>query len=380
VAAAGRARDGSLSFLAAPALALGYFVLERFHLVVQHWSRIREFEADRDSATLTSPEAAGRALLRHSAVVHLVDEVTQYAWANPDRVGEDLVPFLIDTAAQRGLDDPGEHLDAVVAHPTDSHPHSSERLAAFGVIPTPERIAAAMALPENGAERLYQYFADPAATGRAVTRGLLDVSQRSTLQQREALSAMASGVADEAVELYENTKPIAIMMFAIAVPLLAIAAWTFAFGLPGFGNETIILVAAFGLCGGFVALLGAQSLGRARTPAMRLFPDRIEHRHLDRPVYWAEVRDFSVANQAGTMVTSFLLKRSASFPKRIGGRGRIILNPGAWMLTIRSVPPQHYKARGYIDLIGRYADAAAARNALAQTAQSAHALSASGDQ
>ena len=83
------------------------------------------------------------------------------------------------------------------------------------------------------------------------------------------------------------------------------------------------------------------------------------------------MRDLSVVNQAGTMVTTFLLKRSAPFPKRVGfgGRGRIILNPGAWMVTIRSVPPQHYKSAGYIDLIGRYANAAAARNALAQPAE-----------
>jgi hypothetical protein len=164
------------------------------------------------------------------------------------------------------------------------------------------------------------------------------------------------------------------MMFVIAVPMLLgalwTALWTALFGLPGFGSEAIIAAIAFGLCGGFIFLLGLQSLSRARTPYLRLFPDRIEHRSLDRPIFWTDLRDLSVGNHAGTMVTSFLLKRSASFPKRkgFGGRGRIILNPGAWTLTIRSVPPQRYKAAGYIELIGRYADAAAARNALAQTA------------
>lgn len=379
VAAAGRARDGSLSFLSAPALALGYFVLERFHLAVQHWSRIREFEADRLSATLTSPEAAGRALLRHGAVVAVVDEVTNYAWTHPDRVGDDLVGFLLQTAAERGLDDPSEQEGAVMAHPTDSHPHNTDRLAAFAMTPTPERIAAARALPTDAHERLGQYFADVRAVCREVTGGLLAASQNSTTQRQETLSAMATAVGEEAVELYENTRPIAIFMFVIALPLLAIAAWTFVFGLPGFGSETIILVVAFGLCGGFVALMGWQSLQRARIPAIRLFPDRFEHRHLDRPIYWNEVRDLSVVNQAGTMVTTFLLKRSAAFPRRIGGRGRIILNPGAWMVTIRSVPPQHYKARGYIELIGRYADAAAARNALAQSAASTSALPVPGD-
>ncbi|QQR39916.1 M48 family metallopeptidase [Devosia rhizoryzae] len=367
VAAAGRARDGSLSFLTAPALALGYFVSDRFHLAVQHWSRIRELEADAKSATLTSQDAAGRALLRHSAVAGVIDDVVAYAWANPDRVPEDIVPFLLEAAGERGLDDPTPLLAQAIVHPTDSHPHSRDRLAAFGFSLDPQRVAAAVALPEDGHKRLASYFADPVAVSRLVTAGLVGASHRASTEHREALTATASAVGEEAVALYENTKPIAIMMFVIAVPMLALAAWTLAFGLPGFGSESIILTVAFGLCGGFILLLGLQAVQRSRTPFMWLYPDRVEHRHLDRPIMWSEVRNYSAVNASGTMVTTFLLKRSAKFPKCVGfgGRGRIILNPGAWVVTIRSVPPQKLKAKGYIELIDRYAQAAAAREALA---------------
>jgi hypothetical protein len=216
---------------------------------------------------------------------------------------------------------------------------------------------------------LGQYFADAGAVSHRVTGGLVAASRRSDADYREALSATAGAVGEDAVELTENTMPIAVMMFVLAIPMLAGALWTALFGLPGFGSEAWILVLAFGLCGGFIFLLGLQTLRRARTPFMRLYPDRVEHIHLDRPIHWADMRDLQVVNQAGTMVTTFLLKRTAPFPKRKGwgGRGRIIINPGAWIVTIRSVPPQRYKAKGYIDLIGRYANAAAARQALKQT-------------
>jgi Zn-dependent protease with chaperone function len=369
VAAAGRAQDGSLSFLAAPALSLGYFVADRFHHAVQHWSRVRELDADARSAALTSNDAAGRALLRHSAVSGLINDITQYLWTYPDQAGDDVVPLLLSAAEDRGLDDPAGLLGSAVAHPADSHPDNSVRLAAFGFAPTPERLAAATKLPADR-NVLSHYFADPAAVSRAVTTSLVAASSQSNQQHRDALQATASAVGEEALELFENTKPIAILMFAIALPMLAAAAWTALFGLPGFGSEAIIPVFAFSLCGSFIFLFGMQALRRAKTPYLRLFPDRLVHQCLDQPIHWSDLRDLTVINQAGTMVTTFLLKRSAVFPKRIGfgARGRIILNAGAGVVTIRSVPPRHYKAAGYIDLIMRYADAAAARNALAKTA------------
>ncbi|NGP17032.1 M48 family metallopeptidase [Devosia aurantiaca] len=369
VAAAGRAQDGSLSFLASPALALGYFVADRFHYAVQHWSRVRELQADAKSATLTSADAAGRALLRHSAISGLINDIIQYLWATPGQAQNDVVQLLISAAAERGLDDPSGLLESSVAHPADSHPDNRKRLAAFQFAVSSERLATAAKLPRDPAG-LFQYFADPYAISRTVTNGLTEASRQANQHHQETLQATARAVSDDAVELFENTTPIAILMFVIAIPMLAAAAWTALFGLPGFGSEAMILVIAFGVCGGIIFLFGLQALRRAKTPYLRLFPDRVEHINLDQPIYWGDLRDLSVVNQAGTMVTTFLLKRPALAPKRVGfgGRGRIILNAGAGAVTIRSVPPRHYRAAGYIDLITRYADAAAARSALAPTA------------
>lgn len=101
--------------------------------------------------------------------------------------------------------------------------------------------------------------------------------------------------------------PIAIPMFAIALPIMAAAAWATLFGLPGFGSEAIIVVFAFGLCGSVICFWGVQAIQRSNRPYMRLFPDRLEHQYLDQPIHWADLRDLTVVNQAGTMATTFLL-------------------------------------------------------------------------
>lgn len=362
LAAAGRAKDGSLSFIASPAIALGYFVAERFHHAVQQWSRKREFEADARSAELTSPDAGGRTLLRHCAINEPIDAVVAFAWEHPDRVPGSILPVLLDRAGE-GLDDPRRHLEGALTHPTDSHPPNSQRLEAFHFTLDTERVAAAMAVPQSF-DGLGQYFRDPDAIALRVSDGFVGVSRNSSAQQREALSQMASAVDGEAVALYENTRPIAIIMFVLAIPALLGAAWLFYLATSGgrmYGAFAILFMA----CGVFTAVIGFSTLRRGQKPFLRLFPDRVEHPNLDRPIQWADVMGMSVDNHVGTMVASFQFRRIDDMPKRKGGaRGRVIIKPAMRVITLRSVPPRQYKSSGYIELLHRYADAASARRLL----------------
>ena len=65
-------------------------------------------------------DAAGRALLRHSAISGLIGDVTQYLWTYPDQAEDDVVPLLLRAAEERGFDDPAQMLESAVAHPADS--------------------------------------------------------------------------------------------------------------------------------------------------------------------------------------------------------------------------------------------------------------------
>ncbi|WP_386849533.1 hypothetical protein [Devosia equisanguinis] len=97
-------------------------------------------------------------------------------------------------------------------------------------------------------------------------------SRQSSHTYRNTLQATASAVGDGALELFENPMPIATLMFAIALPMLAAAAWAALFGLPGFGSEAIIVVFAFGLCGSFICFWGCKRSSAAIGPICATSP------------------------------------------------------------------------------------------------------------
>lgn len=366
VAEAGRAKDGSLSFLASPALSLGYYVLERFHLTVQHWSRIREFEADAKSAHHTSKDIAGRALLRHGAASEVVDPTIAETWTNPAAAPADLVPLIIERARQSEAPAADFAMDQAMPHPMDSHPPNSKRLEAFGFPMTRNRLAEARTIPASEPSPLADYFVEPQTISSEVTEGFLHAAQRSVASQRDVLVSMAASVSQDVVELHENATPVALLLFGLAAIITGLAAWALVLGLMGSANESVYIGGGFVLVGLFFAVLGIRALARARKPFLRLYPDRLEHRHLDRPIKWSDLRSLSVANRTGTAITTLLLKHTVPFPKRVGGMGRVDLNPGGSMLTFSAVPPRHLKVQGYAELIYSYAEAAAARRALEQ--------------
>ena len=366
--AAGTTRDGTLALLVQPALRLALFALDQFHHAMQGWSRRREFEADAASARLVSPAAAAGAMLRHDAVRGLIDDVLDFAWAHPAEMPADLVAFAIDRAQRRGLDDPTGRFDGHTPHPTDSHPPTRERFAAFGVALSDRMIAEATAVP--GAEapaRLATYLADPAAISRDLSARFLARAVDAAAAERAGLEAQAAAVDDTAVSLYENTTPIAVLIFIIAAFHVGGGAALAALGVPGLDRETTTLVGmGFVAAGLAYVFFGLRALRRGRVPFLVLRQDALLHRHLDRPIAWAEVETLEVYDRAGSMVTGLLLHENAPLPRRTGGGRRVRLDPRRRLITFTAVPPRAFKVQGYAELMYRYHDADQVRRILAQ--------------
>ncbi len=171
VLAGGRREGRTLSLLVRPALRLGSFVIDRFHHVVQHWSRQREFAADAAGASATGMDAMAGALLRTAAADPVIEAVLAAAFAAPDAAPRDLVAATLARAAA-GLADPSPELKKGQPHPTDSHPPTIQRLRALGREPDGAALAAASAAP--GPADLGRFFADPAALCRSVTSDFLE--------------------------------------------------------------------------------------------------------------------------------------------------------------------------------------------------------------
>ncbi|MDF5818219.1 hypothetical protein P4054_25475 [Pseudomonas aeruginosa] len=79
----------------------GYF-LERFGLAVNHWSRLREFAADRRAAQLAGAPAMASALLRSAAAGAPIRAFLEHCLLAPARAPDNLVDAIHVYLGQSG--------------------------------------------------------------------------------------------------------------------------------------------------------------------------------------------------------------------------------------------------------------------------------------
>ncbi|AWN50082.1 peptidase M48 [Methylobacterium terrae] len=364
------ARERGALGLLGPSLRLGRFVMERFHLAVRHWSRVREFAADAAGARVTSTEAAARALLRSGAVSTRIAETLAAAAEAPDAAPPDLVAASLDRAVARGLDDPALHLEAEQAHPTDTHPPTRERVAALGQALDPDLLAAAgLTPPPHALGQLAAYFADPAGLCRAASADFLGAVRERDAAFRAHLEARAAEVGTEERVLRANYRPRGLVL-AVAGGLFAVAALGIAvFGIPGIlpREATVVLATALGiavLMGG----AGAFVLSRGEPVILVLRPEGLAAPGLDRTIAWDDIADLDLTGSQSGLVMRVLLPPAVPWPERRPGRPAAKLDPGRRIVTLPLPMPRGMNPQGFADLVATYQAAAQARSILAGNA------------
>ncbi|MGU1089687.1 M48 family metallopeptidase [Pseudomonas aeruginosa] len=206
-----------------PARLLAGYFLERFGLAVNHWSRLREFAADRRAAQLAGAPAMASALLRSAAAGapiraflehcllaparapdNLVDAIHVYlgrsgreappppgggvlpgrtgpgrrGWRPPGcpaRAPDNLVDAIHVYLGQSGLEAPAPGAEGLQVHPQDTHPPLGLRCTALGE--SFERTwagTAGRAVPTRPpSQALGVWFGAPLALSRALSADLL---------------------------------------------------------------------------------------------------------------------------------------------------------------------------------------------------------------
>jgi len=370
VVAAGTTSAGSLSLLTRPALRLGIFAMERFHHTVLHWSRLREFIADAAGASVTTPDAAGRALLRTAAVEARIDETLDAAFQAPGSAPADLVSATVAHAAVNGLDDPAACLEQRQPHPTDTHPPTRQRLAALGQEPDLAALTAAAAPPcPDAADRLAALFADPDGLCRTATADFLDLARARARAEHEALEEAAAAVDGVEQALHEDRRGTVAVALGMGTVFLLLGAALLLFGLHGLGVTERQVLGGFAVLSGVGLVGGGLVLLRRRpAPFLLLRRDALVLPALDRPIAWAHVADLDMVLDRGRVSTRLLLGPEAPFPVRGRGGRRVKLDPRQRIVTFTAGLPRGMKAQGYADLLGRYRTADAARRLLAAEA------------
>ncbi|WP_376095325.1 M48 family metalloprotease [Roseomonas sp. CCTCC AB2023176] len=357
--------DGSGSILLRPALQLGTYVLDGFHRAVRHWSREREFAADRAGAEVASPDAAARALLRTPAAAPVVGATLRRAAEAPDAAPANLVAATLE-AARAGLDDPSRHLEETQPHPTDTHPPTRTRLAALGRDADAALLAAASAPAEPG---LRAFLADPDAAGRAATEDFLTLVRRHEAEMRGELEAAVAAVEGGERSLQEHTRPGAILLGVMGV----------FFGAMGVGlgfvagvdaePEVAWGLAAFGIVGGLLLLwLAFVVWQRGDAPYAVLRADSIAIAGLSAPITWDSVMDVELAAMGQRVTTTLHLLPGATLPERTGGPRRAKVDRKRRTVILSAGLPKGMKVPEYAELIGSYRRAVMARRVLQQGA------------
>lgn len=356
-----------------PAAALGEYVLGRFDHVVKHWSRLREFEADKAALATEQPDALATSLLRTAVASEIVDAQLQAMAERPGDAPANLVGQTLQIAAQQGFIAPGRHLNDHQPHPTDTHPPTVQRIEAAGVT-VDDALLARAARPVDPGERAAAeaLFADWPGLCEAVTAQLRTIAVTQQRQRLAQVAQAAAAIGDTPVALYEARVRNLITLGVVALVCLGMGAglvWLVMTETsdPGDDTHTVLLsgAAAFAL-GGLAALVGVLRFARSREPFLVLTADGFSSPGFTGTVPWLGVAGVSVA--AGRAITTSLtLAPDQALPARTGRIWRLRTRRRRNALVLSGLTPRGMKPQAYLDLLQRYRRAALARAELART-------------
>lgn len=355
-AAARSSADG----LFQPAFLLAGHVLSTFERVVRHWSRLREFEADRASLRATGGgRGAATALLRIGVGGGIVANALQETYKHPQRADRDVVGAVLARAAALGFADPTEHLEDRQPHPTDTHPPARQRIEALGVAVDDALLAEASrpVRPEDLAF-IEGLFADWHGFRRALGDDLLEDAREHDQRLQAALEEAASAVAAE-VPVHERFAFVVGLLAAFGATMLAGGAF-FAWIVPGFaaGDTSDLWYAV-----GFAAVLGVGGLlllwaawGRYRRakvgPFIVVGTEGFRCDGVAGVVPWSAVDGVRVTT-GQRFVTTFHFEPSAPLPAKAGRRWYVKVNQRRRTLELHGYVPRGMSAQAFLDLLNR---------------------------
>ncbi|MFT0213033.1 M48 family metallopeptidase [Pseudomonas sp. F1_0610] len=288
---------------------LGLYFLEQFDFAVNHWSRIREFEADKVGASVSSTSAVSTSLLRISAVNEAIDAVFEQVYSGK-LATDDLLASVMHTLREKGVADAQQFLEAATTHPSDSHPQTQQRITALGESTTPELLAiASRPIDESDYSTIEHLFTDAKQLSMELTAALLNTVTEHKEQYTENLKSIISEVnAPAEVMLAESRRLFWVMavLGGFFCLVAIIAAITTMFSSPAM--HAIWL----GLLFGFVAYI---SRNRGKAPLLIFRNFQLESEYLAQPYPVYNIADYEITLSNGFYGVTFILAGDAQEPQ-----------------------------------------------------------------
>ncbi len=355
----GRQTGTGLDAVFQPAAILALHVLDTFSRVVSHWSRLREFEADRASLRVGRAQDAATALLRTGMAAGLVGATLQDVYGRPSRAGDDIVGAIAARAGAVGFSDAQRHLEDRQPHPTDTHPPTRQRIEALGVAVDDALLdAASRPLRPEDSTFVDRLFSDWTGLRRALGADLLAVAHAQD-QRLQATLEEAAGAVDADVPVHERAQ---LATLGLGVPGgILIAAGLFLTWVAlrsGWvpSHDAPVLIGTASLVGAFGAVFVAIAFLRYRRgqagPFLVVGPSGFRCLGIAEPVPWSAVEGIQVTvGQA--FVTTFRLNATAPLPERKGRPFSVAVNRRRRTLTLKGYVPRGMTAQAFLDLLNR---------------------------
>lgn len=297
VDAAADINSGLVGLVAKPAMMFGLYFLDSFDCAVQHWSREREFAADRTSAGIAGNEATALSLLRLSVLSLHVDQALDECWGKGGNVAGGVVGRVRELVRENGLGNPEEHLEETQAHPTDSHPATRQRLEALGVSVTPDLLARARSGEESPLLReLGLEEAEAALSASGGNRLRADLEAEFSLAAREAVGMCdmeeVAGWGTDSAVFHEDPQ--------WRVGGLAIGVGMFLLGV--FAAQRSVLAGIGGMGMGILGVWMLFSFGKRKTkPFMTMTGDGFSVGTTEQEIPWTAVADYGLSSFVSTI-------------------------------------------------------------------------------
>ncbi len=309
---ANEVQDYYSKVIMSPSVYLGIFFLEQFDFAVSHWSRIRELEADKAGASVSSPAAVASSLLRISAVSEVISETLGELYEGTLKT-DDLLPVVMARLRERGVPEAGQFLNEATSHPSDTHPQTRTRIEALSQDLSDELLAdASREVQSDDYANIADLFTDAKAISMMLTASLSGMVAEYTTQRTEALETMLheSDAADEVI-ITERRKMFR-MMFIFGLVVAA-----------GMGIATVKLGAedlvASGAVHGFWLLLLFWGVAfmyrdRGKAPLFAFRHGQLVSEKLTQPYPLHYIVDYDIAETSGVATLTLHVADGAPAP------------------------------------------------------------------
>ncbi|MEY1422651.1 M48 family metallopeptidase [Morganella morganii] len=309
---ASEVQDYYSKVIMSPSVYLGIFFLEQFDFAVSHWSRIRELEADKAGASVSSPAAVASSLLRISAVSEVISETLGELYEGTLKT-DDLLPVVMARLRERGMPEAGQFLNEATSHPSDTHPQTRTRIEALSQDISDDLLAAASReVQSDDYGNIADLFTDAKAISMMLTASLSGMVAEYTTQRTAALETMLheSDAAEEVI-ITERRKMFR-MMFIFGLVVAA-----------GMGIATVKLGAenliASGAVHGFWLLLLFWGVAfmyrdRGKAPLFAFRHGQLVSDKLTQPYPLHYIVDYDIAETSGVATLTLHVADGAPAP------------------------------------------------------------------